>query len=283
MKNAAYSDWYRLASSHELGIGEFFESIIQLCYASVTSRSDVVLDGGANRGRHTISMSRIVGENGLVIGFEPIPELAYQLRQKCNALRISNVRIEQVALGSPGPDDTMVEFHHVQKMDGYSGIRERRGIPEAARNSAVKISVPLSRLDSRVNPSQSVRFIKLDLEGGEYHALLCAERIMTRNRPFIVLEGGREHAARVYGYTREEWFSLFYGRGYEVFDLFGRPFTGERWYESSIPWYFIAVSDESDRTFVRTALPNLIGCIYECTLQALKSGLSSSQAVHGRG
>lgn len=276
MNSAAYSNWYKLGSSHKPGVGEFFEFVIQLCYSSVVSRSDVVLDGGASRGRHTVPMSRLVGENGLVFGFEAIPELASRLQQKCTAWGLLNVRIEQVALGNPETDNTAVEFHYVQKMDGYSGIKERRGIPESAKDSAVKIVVPLSKLDSKIDPSHAVRFIKLDLEGGEYHALLGAERIMTRDRPFIVFENGREHASRVYGYTREQWFSLFYDRGYEVFDLFGQSFTASRWYEAGVPWYFIGVSEAKDKEFVKSILPNLVSCIYECTLRTLKSQTPSS-------
>jgi hypothetical protein len=50
-----------------------------------------------------------------------------------------------------------------------------------------------------------VRFVKMDLEGGEFHALQGATSIL-RDRPLVILENGRESAANLYRYTSEHWF-----------------------------------------------------------------------------
>lgn len=226
-----------------------------MVYSSTLSPGDIAIDGGANRGMHSIPMAKIVGENGLVIGFEAIPKLASDLTNILIEKEIKNVLIKSLAIG----DKTgVVDFHYVTNNDYYSGIKEQQGIPDIAKESAVKISVPLSTLDIEVPTGKKVRFMKLDLEGGEYHALIGAHRIMSEDKPLIVFENGREKSATVYGYQKSDWFSLFEARHYQVYDVFGRNFSTEDWGKASIPWYFIAASRESDKAFVSERLPHLI-------------------------
>ncbi len=258
-----FQQWFQLGVNAEIGVGNFLEYVIQIIYSSILSPGDVAIDGGANRGMHSIPMASVVGENGLVIGFEAIPKLASDLSNKLTENRIENVLIRSVAIG----DKTgFVEFHYVIDCDYRSGIKEQHGIPENFKGSAVKISVPLSTLDREVDGEKRVRFIKLDLEGGEYHALRGAERIMNMDKPLIVFENGRETSAKVYGYQRSDWFALFHDREYEVYDLFGRRFAVEDWEnydrdKSFIPWYFIAASRDSDKKFISDNLPHLIGVL----------------------
>lgn len=250
-----YSYWLKTSLNTQIGVGNFLEYIIRMIFSSTLSPGDIAIDGGANRGMHSIPMAKIVGESGLVIGFEAIPKLAGELSTRLFENGIKNVLIKSLALG----DKTgFVDFHYVTNNDYYSGIKEQQGIPEGAKESAIKISVPLSTLDIEVQSEKKVRFMKLDLEGGEYHALIGAQRIMSEDRPLIVFENGREKSATVYGYQKSEWFSLFEARNYQVYDLFGRNFSTEDWGKASIPWYFIAASRESDKTFVSEKLPHLI-------------------------
>jgi hypothetical protein len=122
--------------------------------------------------------------------------------------------------------------------------------------SAYRISQIAGFLASR---SERIRFIKMDLEGGEYHALRGGVSMIRAKRPFIVFENGREKSATLYGYKRADWFDLFASLGYCVFDLFGAPFRPEDWNTAGIPWNFLAVSAGSDdEYFTRERLPLLI-------------------------
>ena len=74
------SSLYRLGLSKRLGVGQFYECIIEALYASILSAVDVCIDGGVNRGQHTFGLSKAVGSSGLVIGFEALHERAQQVR-----------------------------------------------------------------------------------------------------------------------------------------------------------------------------------------------------------
>jgi hypothetical protein len=99
----------------------------------------------------------------------------------------------------------------------------------------------------------------MDLEGGEYHALQGAASLLKDHRPLVVFENGRESAARLYGYTRDDWFALLERVDLVVFDLFGRTFVPEHWRLPNVPWYFIgATRGSDDERFVRFNLQELI-------------------------
>jgi FkbM family methyltransferase len=270
MPTSSRETLFNLSMNKEIGVGTFLESIIQLIYTSVILPGDAALDGGANRGMHTFPLARIVGERGLIIGFEAIPKLAAELKNKFESENIKNVQIKSIAIGNK---EGFTEFSYVENNDYLSGIMENN-MPDNFKQSVSKISVPCSTLDTQVSNNSEIRFIKLDLEGGEYHALMGAKRIMLEDKPLIVFENGREPSAKLYGYNRDEWFSLFVDRGYKVYDIFGRPFNIEDWnlYEElSMPWYFCAASRANDIEFVEVRLPQLVQFLEEVFIKALNS------------
>src|SRR4051794_7024587 len=62
-------------------IDDLFERIIQSFYSKIVSTGDTTLDGGAHTGRHTIPLARLVGNDGLVLAFEPLQAPATKLKQ----------------------------------------------------------------------------------------------------------------------------------------------------------------------------------------------------------
>lgn len=237
-----YSSLYRLGLSKSLGIGQFYEHIIEALYGTVLCAGDTCIDGGVNRGQHTFNMSNLVGTSGLVIGFEALPCLANSINQRIAREGIGNIKIIAKAIGNFAGSTA---FTQVVDADGYSGIRQRTGIPLDYLASARVLEVPCTTIDlelDRLGGTCAVpRFIKLDLEGGELHALMGARQLLARKQTLVVFENGCQESAAVYGYSRGEWFDFMASIDYRVFDLFGRPFGPSDWSRHEIPWYFIAV------------------------------------------
>src|SRR3954447_3138489 len=62
-----------------------------------------VVDIGANQGLYSLMFSRLVGETGTVIAFEPEPDMFAALEMNILANSIGNIEHHQLALGSePG-------------------------------------------------------------------------------------------------------------------------------------------------------------------------------------
>lgn len=155
------------------------------------------IDGGAHTGDFLRQMLR-VAPRGRHYAFEPLPHLAEQLEDA-----FPNVRVRPVALGQ---ESGVATFTHVVNDPGYSGLRTRtydRPDPELEQ-----IEVRVARLDDELAADDAPAFIKLDLEGGEYHALIGATETIRKHRPVIVFEAG-EPSSRHYGVSPEMIHTLF--------------------------------------------------------------------------
>lgn len=219
-------------------IGKHFENIIQTFYQNVLSPGDCAIDIGANFGLHTLPMADAVGPSGRVLAFEPIPHVREALADRIKkAGKEDIVELHQVALSDKVGQ---AEFCVVVADVGYSGLKAKH-YPFETEKQLIQVTV--ERLDRFAEPYDSIGFIKIDVEGGEFPALRGASRTLATKRPVIVFESAKEQSARSYGYTSRELFDFFSGLDYELCDVLGCPFVIEHW-ELFCPWYVVAYPRE---------------------------------------
>lgn len=215
-------------------VGELFESIIENLYRNLLRPGDVVVDIGANHGRHTVPLAKAVGASGKVLAFEPIPAIRQHLTAAVAAAGCSGiVELRAEALSNR---TGQAEFHVILNDAGYSGL-QRKNYPFEPREELIQVQV--RRLDDLVGASDRIRFIKADVEGGEFHALEGASRILTTDKPVVVFESSKGEAAQFYGYRVEDFFQFFADRDYLLCDILGLPFLPEHW-QVFAPWYIVA-------------------------------------------
>jgi len=221
--------------------GGFFETVITALYRGVVREGDAVLDGGAHIGTHTGPLARCVGPSGKVVAVEALPHLAEKLREKFPWAKFPNVDIKSCAISS-SPGST--SFNWVTNNEGYSGIRPR-SYPSGSEIQ--QITVPVTTIDELLaDEERKVTFMKLDLEGGEFCALLGARQVISKHCPIIVFENGLEWTRRFWDYTQEDFFRFFDEIGYDVYELFLRKLTAKEWRNPNRwPWDFIGVKQGS--------------------------------------
>jgi FkbM family methyltransferase len=133
--------------------------------------------------------------------FEPIPHKAHWLRR-----RFPTVEVHEVALGEqPGT----ASFAYIPNRSGYSGLRFRG---EADRDQVVTLEVQVARLDDLLPAEHVVRFIKVDVEGGELGVFRGARRILRQSRPFVLFEC-YEPAFRHYETTADHVYEALHDDG----------------------------------------------------------------------
>lgn len=180
----------------------------------VLSRGSACIDIGAHEGEILQHMTRLA-PGGRHTAFEPIPHMAAALRR-----RFPGATIHEAACGDrPGTASFVV----VENAPAYSGLRERvydRPDP-ALRNIRVRVV----RVDDVA--AEAPVFVKLDVEGGEYHALLGAARTLAVHRPVVVFEAGARSAGQ-YGVGPRDFTALFSRLGYRLS-------TMERWLDTRPP------------------------------------------------
>lgn len=163
---------------------------------AVLGPGQVFFDIGANVGFFTLLGSRIVGEEGAVVAFEPLPEnlSALQAHVRLNGAR--NVTVVGAA---------------VSDRDG----RERFGPADnpamgglAADGSIDVVTVALDDL-VREGAVRRPDVLKIDVEGAESRVLAGARRTLEEARPTVVLSA--------HGWKLFEAYREFLGRiGYEL-------------------------------------------------------------------
>lgn len=235
--------------------GDLFESVIEDIYRSVLGAGDLALDGGAHVGRHSFPMAACVGLGGMVLAVEAYPKLARRLVRRARKHRTPQVQVIDRALYDRVG---RVSFHCTKQHPAYSGIEARRYDFEETVQVVEVETATIDTLMTR-HAGRRLRFMKLDLEGGELRALQGGRSTLSTSRPLILFENDQENSAQAYGYSKDEWFDFFAAAGYETFTLWGQSYGPRDWGRRDIPWYFIAAAAGSrDTEFVRGALPSML-------------------------
>lgn len=201
--------------------GEVFESIIQSLYRLLLSPGDVAMDLGACTGRHTIPLAHVVGPSGQVIAFEPLANCRVKLEKWATDDRVlPRIKLHSFALAERrgtarffAVDGDLVGHSSLQRKDAYpAGVEPKEIVVETAP------------LDEFLPAGQRVKFLKADLEGGEFPALRGARKLLSEHRPIMALESSLGWDSRQFHYTPAEYFAFFRELRYELKDILGCPF-----------------------------------------------------------
>jgi len=213
---------------HDLPRRRAQDNVIELFYRIFTTKERDFVDGGANQGRHFIPMLRVAG-SGRVVAFEPIPEIADALAQRAADVSpaVEKWAVRQQALGAREATASFTQFLHPEH-SCFSGLKSLGQKFTTAPHATIEVEV--TTLDSVVKELDlDPQFMKLDLEGGEYHALLGATRTLMTRRPVVAFEDSGPDAAASYGYSDEQFIDLFLQLDYSLYYVTGHAVEREDW------------------------------------------------------
>ncbi len=97
------------------------------------------------------------------------------------------------------------EFQFVENDPAYSGVRRR--VYDRPDPRVVTIRVPVATVDETIPAGQPIAFMKIDIEGGEYHAIKGAVSTIRQWQPVIVFEAGSRSTGQ-YGVTAATLYDL---------------------------------------------------------------------------
>jgi FkbM family methyltransferase len=170
-----------------------YEYPVQEAIASLLREGDVLYDIGANFGFFSVLSSRIVGPEGVVYAFEPVPANASTVERNARLNRLGNIEVLRVAVS-----------HHTGKSELYlahyagGAALISAGVPP---DLAGTIVVDTSSIDDlvelrRIRPPNVV---KIDVEGAEKEVLQGMLRVLKECGPKIILEVDDAVEARCVG------------------------------------------------------------------------------------
>jgi FkbM family methyltransferase len=175
--------WIVGSAIHRCWLG-FYEFEKQRLISSIVKPGTVFYDVGANVGFYSLLAAGLVGPQGHVFAFEPLPRNVAYLRRHLALNRVSNVQILELAVGEQTGSASFTP-----EPSGCMGHLSDTGC----------LPVTVAGLDDlleqgRLLPPHS---IKMDIEGAELLALRGAQNCIQRHRPIIFLatHGRNIHAA----------------------------------------------------------------------------------------
>jgi FkbM family methyltransferase len=229
-------------------VGDLCELAIEQFYKKILKKNSSVVDGGAHQAQHTAPLSKLIKGNGTVFAIEAIPEYAQILSE----MELPRTKVFNIAIGRRPQTTT---FTYVPSLPGWSGLILRTDL-DVAIHPPKSIDVNVDTLDSLI-PWQKTRidFIKLDLEGGEFDAMVGARNILLNNRPYVVFENALDHTASLYNYTEQEFWAFFSSVVYSIIDFFGnslKSFSFDK--NQPQPWTFLAFPNEKGAQKVKNSV-----------------------------
>jgi FkbM family methyltransferase len=156
------------ANSARLGLS--WENWLKNIIKKYSNLNKSALDIGAHIGIHTINMSKYFKK---VYSFEPNLNIIDNL--KLNTQKLNNIIIYNKAVGN---ENKMVNFI-VEDINTHSFVEN---FTENKNKNIQQIKI------DDLNISDSIAFIKIDIEGGEINAFKGMYNLINRNNPVIVYE-----------------------------------------------------------------------------------------------
>jgi FkbM family methyltransferase len=144
------------------------------------SEGDCVLDIGANLGLFTAALSRLVGPQGHVFAFEPMPETFRLLTYNSRLFPHSNVTLINAAASSAS---ALVGMEMPTSESGLPDIYCAHVVDQPTSLRSFALPVDALAIPARVS------FVKIDVEGHELQVLQGIAKLLREHAPLLVVEG----------------------------------------------------------------------------------------------
>ena len=165
--------WIVGSATHACWLGSY-ELSIQQCIERSVERGRVFYDLGAHVSYFTLLASELVGSEGRVYAFEPVPRNLRYLKEHLRINFAANVQVIEAAVS-----DNDGEAHFEQTASSQMGYLKPDGDMRVA-------TVCLNTLvaNGTILPPA---YIKMDVQGAEMCALRGAEQLLADHKPIIFL------------------------------------------------------------------------------------------------
>lgn len=167
--------WIAGASTHGCWLGSY-EGEKQAAFTRHLRPGSVVYDVGANVGFYTLLGSVVIGNEGSVYAFEPVPRNLEYLREHVRMNGLANVRVFDAAMGEA---EGRVRF----------SLASNPSMGHVGGGDGEEIEVRMETLDGLVAREGlgAPDLIKCDIEGAEAGFLKGARETLRAHRPAILL------------------------------------------------------------------------------------------------
>jgi FkbM family methyltransferase len=191
-------------------LGRWYDLNTQLLMSDLIAPGDTVVDVGANRGMFALVASRLVGETGRVVCFEPNPNCFEVLDREISSNAIRNIVVHKCGLGER-EEELLLSVPRINSGEGTFGHSAYDA------GATYQVTARVRRGDdvlSDVHPT----LIKIDVEGFECNVLGGLVETIRRDRPMVLTEVVAAHLSHC-GASVEKLRALMESLGYRGFKV----------------------------------------------------------------
>ena len=165
------------------------QDLLEKWFLYYQKKIKVIYDIGANLGNHTVYFASHRSQ-AMVYAFEPLEENFYLLNRNVKANKLENVQLYPYALGDKEMQACMRVNTEGNNGTAHIDIDSQQGeVVEIKKADALKLPAP--------------DFIKIDVEGFEYHVLQGMKQMLVEHEPYLWIEVDVATAQRVYQFLSE--------------------------------------------------------------------------------
>jgi len=174
--------WIAGSSNHSCWLGGY-ESDWQNLIIRTVPNGSIFFDIGANVGFYTLLASSLVGDSGKVVAFEPVPSNINKIKKHLEINSLKNVTVYEAAISDYSGE---AQF---QKSKSNSQGKFKEFNPDAVLGDDELLTVKVLSLDELLakNRIPNPDYLKIDIEGAEFSALLGAKKYLADFGPTIFL------------------------------------------------------------------------------------------------
>ena len=199
------SDWVQ---GNLYFVGKYEAAEIKFVKDNVTN-GNVFIDIGANIGLYSLTASQSVKKSGKVIAFEPFLNNYKLFKNNIAFNGFTNIIVENQAISDSNKQITL--FYNTK--DDNLGMASSY-LSEYTHSEMINaISLDQYVADHKI---AAVDFVKIDIEGGEYIALIGMKNILSNCNPILLIEMD-EGILSSTPYRKEDIIGYLNGFGYEMF------------------------------------------------------------------
>jgi FkbM family methyltransferase len=161
-------------------LGEYEKAELKAIHPFLTNDA-VFIDIGANIGLYSLYASKLINEKGQIISFEPFSENFERLTKNVTLNGLSKIRLEKMAIGEK---EGIINLYY-DKREKNLGMVSTTPI-----ETGIQEKVKVDSLDSYLKHKlfTKIDFIKIDIEGFEYSALLGMRDTLSTFSPSLLIE-----------------------------------------------------------------------------------------------
>ncbi len=177
----------------------YYDRLTELIMKKTLRENSICVDVGCHAGS-ILQMMMKYSPGGRFYAFEPLPDFFEILQKNFNT---DSVKLYRLALSNK---KGISDFNYVITNPGYSGLI-KRSYDRPEEDKPIKVAT--DTLDNIIGYEQveKISFMKIDVEGGEYHVLKGGMEIIRKSRPVIVFEHGWG-GINCYGKTPEDVYEI---------------------------------------------------------------------------